>query len=180
MIQNAAAHAVEPVAGLRFAGQIIHERAGCVRVNVPAFFPVERQKVIRIEQRKLSCADFLVIIAWQRQRKFRDERQKSAEAIRAETVGVHAGAGGQARIKTLLAFWQRLRQRGLGPKQMRLFFELAVAVETIRAGMTAKMTLIPNGQFHREWRKQRWFDAAPAQSGAHAEIAVVAGQLKRR
>ncbi len=67
-IQNAAAHAVEPVAGLRFAGQIIHEGAGHVRVEIPALAFVERHQVVRVEQHKLSRADFLVKIAGQRQR----------------------------------------------------------------------------------------------------------------
>jgi hypothetical protein len=61
---------------------------------------------------KLARADFLVIIAGQRQRKFRTSGRNPAEPIRAETVGIHARAGGQAhRVKILLALGQRVGQR---------------------------------------------------------------------
>ena len=40
------------------------------------------------------------------------------------------------------------------------------------------MPFIPDGQFHRQRRKQRRLHAAPAQAGADAEISVVVGQLK--
>ena len=114
--QNAAAHAVKPVARLLLARQIIHKRAGGVDIQIPALFFIERQKVIRVEQHKLPRADFLEIIPGQRQRKFRHQRQISTEAIRAETVGVHARAGRQPHVKILLALGQCVGQRGFGPK----------------------------------------------------------------
>ena len=71
MIQDAAAHAAKPVTGLSQTGQIIHKGAAGVQVHVPAFIGIQRQKIIRVEQGKLAGADFLKIIAGQRQRKFR-------------------------------------------------------------------------------------------------------------
>ena len=177
-IHDATTNAVEPVAGLGLAGQIINEGAGHVRVEIPALAFVERHQIARVEQHKLARADFLVIIAGQRQGKFRHQRQKSAEPVGAEPVGVHARSDGQARGKILLALRQRVGQRGLGPKQVRAGFHFTIAAETVGARVGAEFTLIPRGQFHRQRREQRRLDAAPAQACAHAEFAVVGRQLK--
>ncbi len=55
-IKHAAADPAQPVAGLNFAGQIIHHRATDVGSEVPSFFMVDGQQVIGIEQRELACA----------------------------------------------------------------------------------------------------------------------------
>ena len=67
---------------------------------------------------------------------------------------------------------------------MRLLFDRAIVAdaveEAIRAGVGAKLSFVPDGQFHRERREQRRLDAAPAQTGAYAELAAILRQSKSR
>src|SRR5665213_356144 len=146
-IHDSRANAAHPVAGLFSAGKIIHRGGGAVEFQIPALVGRDGQHIAGVDQRELAGAEFLEKIAGQRQRIFRDERQKSAQPIRAEAVGVQAGAGDEPRKEILFAFGQRVGERRRGPEQVRRRFQFAVVIKAILAGAGAELAVWYEGQF---------------------------------
>src|SRR5258708_20841237 len=66
-VENAAADAAVPMAGLLEAGQIIHERGRGGDGDVPSLVPIERHDVIAADEHELFCAAVLVVITWGRE-----------------------------------------------------------------------------------------------------------------
>src|SRR5260370_39060160 len=60
---------------------------------------------------------------------------------------------------------------------MGLRLNLPVA-KSVRAAVGTELTLIPDRKLHRQRRIERRLAATPPQTGAHAERAAIAGQLK--
>src|SRR6266404_4659737 len=115
VIADAAADAGIPVAGLFEAGQIIHVGTAGDGGQSPAFLWTKRKEIIAVEQYEAAGAEFLVVIAGEREGKLGGQRQKAAEAIGAETVGFGAGAAGDADHEIMFGLGQRVGEQGAPP-----------------------------------------------------------------
>ena len=115
-VHDARADAADPVAGLAGAGQIINACRGAVELQIPALVGRDGHQIARVNQRKFPRAEFLEIIARQRQGIFGDQRQKSAQTVGAHAVGIHAGAGHDPHEQILFALRPGVRQRGGAPE----------------------------------------------------------------
>ena len=142
---DAGSHARIPSARLLEAGQIIHQRRRRGKHQAPALPAVQRQRVLSTKQSKPPGAQLLKIVAGQRQWEFRHERQGAADAVSAESVGVHAGAGGQADGKIVFQLRQCVGDERPSPEQVRMVPQLAIAVEPVRLGVGAELAVVPRG-----------------------------------
>ena len=59
-------------------------------------------------------------------------------------------------------------------------FDIAVAIETIGAGVEAKLSFVPGGQFQGHIRRYGWFLAAKTKAGADIEAGDVVRENERR
>ena len=139
---------------------------------------VERHDVICAQQRVIPGADLVEIIPGQRQRKFRDERQQRAEPVGAEAVGPHARSRREVDVKVVLRFRPCVGEQRLQPEQVGGGIDRPILRQPVAPAAGAEIAFIPDGQLHREGRKQHRFLPAPAQAGADGKRGLVAGELE--
>src|SRR5438105_477961 len=166
-----------PITRLLQALQIINHCSRERAVKIPPLLLVEWHDVVKSEQAKLSGADFLVIVARQRQWEFGNQRQQRAKSIRAETVGIDRRSHSQAEINTMFPFRQSISQQCLAPEQMRLRLEFTIA-KTVTPAVGAETAFVPRGKFHRQSRKQNRLAASPAQTRTHTEGSMVRREVE--
>ena len=132
-----------PAARLFHSREVIDRRRRREHCDVPILLRPDGNQIIAAEQREPARRDFLKIISGNAQGKFRRQRQRRAEAIRAETVGLGTGARGDADEKSLLRR-QRVRQQRAAPKKMRIRIHLTITAEPVSAAVVAKLPLVPS------------------------------------
>ena len=139
-----------PAARLLESFEVIHSRRSRPGSDRPTLFGIQRHGVIGGKQDERAGADFLKVVPGQGQGKFGDKRQDPAQTIGTKTVGVQAGARGEADHKVVFPFRKRVGQHGPAPEQVGGVLNSSVqsaaaAGETVAAGVGPKLAFVPDG-----------------------------------
>ena len=159
-----------PDAGMMFARlfhprHVIHPGGRREAVERPPPLRIDRMGVKSADQHELSRGDFTEVIPGKIQGKLRGQRQRAAQLIGIETVGIQARTRGGRGGEVVAPFFERVCQQGPRPQKVRGRLCDPVAAESERVMGFVEVTLVPARHLERQFRRQQRFASAESQAG---------------